>query len=137
MVLYSYLIFEIFVGLKSNKKCRLRKATIYSTAARGISPACPALVFFCDDRPYWCLSTCKISWSLLLLFSHYKRLKVFKLNFLDVLPFRAFSNVKKSNLEFNSFPMTHCFMVIALISPEIWMLCGKLKTLGSHNSETP
>ena len=64
------------------------------------------LLFFCDDRPYWCLSTCKISWFLLLLFSHYERFKVFKLNFPDVLPVRALSNVQKSNLEFKSFPMT-------------------------------
>ena len=90
----------------SNEKCRLRKTTRYSTAVGGIPPACPTLIFFWDDRPYWCLSTCNISWSLLLLFSHYERFKVFKLNFLDVLPVRALSNVKKSHLKFKSFPMT-------------------------------
>ena len=34
---------------------------------------------------------------------------MFKLDFLDVLPVQALSNVKKSNLEFKSFPVRHLF----------------------------
>ena len=35
-----------------------------------------------------------------------QRFKVFKLNVIDVLPVQALSIVKKSNREFNSFPVT-------------------------------